>query len=133
MTTISLELAKELKQVCKEKAIKLPKSRFNWQHDWLNVGKCIITDGEIIWDDYRHIAPAYTLDELIEIMPKEIKRPHVREGERTYYRTISRDYMASYMSGDGTTFFHETDANPANAACKLLIWLIKEGMNKNDE
>jgi hypothetical protein len=122
MTTIDLELAKELKEICKEKGIELPESELIWYRS---------ANGDIYatWfkSKYNVLAPAYTLDELLGIL--SLYPPY--EVDLSYQHTDGNGVVCK----DWTALFEihgidycESDPNPANAACKLLIWLIKEGL-----
>lgn len=147
MKTIDLELAKELQQICKEKGITMPESELVWMpYKDIVVGRkgthrhyfnpAFISENyrDIIKDDWHK---AYTLDELLEWLPHRIKH---EEHKKYYFLEMAKynngynfiyQVFDSYM--DDTYYeFHKLqecgDTNPANAACKLLIWLIKEGL-----
>jgi hypothetical protein len=153
MTTISLELAKELQQICKEKGITMPESFHAWRMD-SNVymsGKREyflyqnfayhhpeLTPPEPEKVDGIKIIRAYTLDELLEILPKKITV------NKFLYCPVLQVYPALYIvvyqtiethnavkKGESPFYPKEAigqDSNPANAACKLLIYLLKEGL-----
>lgn len=119
MTTIDLELAQELQSVCKEKGIELPESEFTYVDCFsLGAGRketCNLNCYDTI------LAPAYTLDELLEILPKSIKNKY-----RLCLTTNNyKEYMIYYEKHTNAIRY---GTNPANAACKLLIWLIKEAL-----
>ncbi len=133
MTTIDLELAKELQSVCKEKGITMPESYFSHYED--NSGYSYITlEREKVRD--RFVAPAYTLDELLEWLPKTIigGLHFPKTGVREFRWKLSPNmkhpetYDIGYYEYDGYRTIIVDTPNPANAACKLLIWLIKEGL-----
>lgn len=119
MTTLSLELSKELQSVCKEKNITMPESEFYWYAD--RIAKDVYVSHT---EQYHHdllIAPAYTLDELLEWL-----------FAKTNYISIKSDISpkkgwTAWCEVKGRMVYQE-DPNPVNAACKLLIWLIKEGL-----
>jgi hypothetical protein len=131
MTTIDLELAKELKGICKEKNLTMPDG-YNW---WIkNKGNKDIYTFPV---QYIHlaecleiIAPAYTLDELLEILPNRITYKGVSEYGLQIIKDASKElYSAAYVYSIAQQIaYWEFDSNPANAACKLLIHLIKEGL-----
>lgn len=136
MKTISLELAKELQQICKEKNITMPESFHAWRMD-SNVymsGKREyflyqnfayhhpeLTPPEPEKVDGIKIIRAYTLDEIMEWLPHRIKVDYGFHLTTTSFN----QYMVYYDKHTNTI---EQDPNPANAACKLLIYLIKEGL-----
>lgn len=131
MKTISLELAKELQQICKEKNITMPESELVWMpYKDIVVGRkgthrhyfnpAFISENyrDLIKDDWHK---AYTLDELLEWLPKKIKVDY-----RFHLTTTSfNQYMVYYDKHTNTI---EQDPNPTNACAKLLIWLLKEGL-----
>lgn len=172
MKTISLEFAKELQQICKEKGITMPESFQAWRMNsnvymsgkreyflYLNFAyqHPELTPPEPEKVDGIKIIRAYTLDELLEWLPDEIVRKeyvtsYYDEPERMELRDISYElilhkkednlYRAIYTQSlneyDEDLNDDEAeeqgflklfdDTNPANAACKLLIWLIKKGL-----
>lgn len=131
MKTIDLDLAKELQSVCKEKNITMPRAFF--YHYKTSTGYEV----SCMRDEWEAISPAYTLDELLEWLPHRIKH---EEHKKYYFLEMAKynngynfiyQVFDSYM--DDTYYeFHKLqeygDSNPANAACKLLIWLIKENL-----
>jgi ABC-type glycerol-3-phosphate transport system substrate-binding protein len=137
MKTIDLELAKELQSLCKEKNLTMPDG-YNW---WIkNKGNKDIYTFPV---QYIHpaecleiLAPAYTLDEILEWLPKYIQIDDDDENDfDVYYRglnwSIDPDgWIAEYQAYmyHSKSYCAEFDPNPANAACKLLIYLIKEGL-----
>jgi hypothetical protein len=122
MKTISLELARELKSVCKEKNVTMPESYHSWYEYRKGVYCLRNTDnGKTV---YKYLAPTYTLDELLEILPKSIKNKY-----RLCLTTNNyKEYMIYYEKHTNAIRY---GTNPANAACKLLIWLIKEELYEN--
>ena len=131
MTTVDLELAQELQSVCEEKGIELPDHYWGWFYQEITESNILLPMFTNTLSEY--LAPAYTLDELLELLPKTIpSRGMVRE-----YRWRLTPNMYNYETYDIGYYDHEgcrmviTDnPNPANAACKLLIWLIKKGFIK---
>lgn len=121
MTTISLELAKELQEVCKEKGKKLWKSEFYWKREYGSIN-CWTDNipynqkGKVVF-----IAPAYTLDELLEWLFAKTKYISIRSD------ISPKKGWTAWCEKKGWMIYQE-DTNPANAACKLLIWLIKNGL-----
>jgi hypothetical protein len=144
MTTIDLELAKELQSVCNEKGIKMPNSEDVWAKKRYHTSPYIIYGEEGVYpkclihttDAYAILAPAYTLDEILEWLPKYIQIDDDDENDfDVYYRglnwSIDPDgWIAEYQAYmyHSKSYCAEFDPNPANAACKLLIYLIKEGL-----
>lgn len=123
MKTIDLEYAKELQQICKEKGIELPESYFGWYYQEITETYIVMT-GHGTLSEY--IAPAYTLDELLGIL--SLYPPY--EVDLSYQHTDGNGVVCK----DWTAWFEihgidycKSDSNPANAACKLLIHLIKKG------
>ena len=124
MTTTSLELAKELSEVCKENGIKLPVGQFSyfkWNYPTQEDPKIIemLPSSKDSSPNWLFLAPAYTLDELLEWL-----------FAKTNYISIKSDISpkkgwTAWCEVKGWMVYQE-DLNPANAACKLLIWLIKE-------
>lgn len=124
MTTINLELAKELQSLCKEKNLTMPDG-YNW---WIkNKGNKDIYTFPV---QYIHpaecleiLAPAFTLDELLDWLPPSI-----------YTERLRLLNLDKGNDGYGIGYGYEFDSgmfveeNPANACAKLLIWLIKEGL-----
>jgi hypothetical protein len=135
MKTIDLDLAQELQSVCKEKNIEIPESAHRWVYigtKWYLYTGQEFLETQIRNSDVELIATnAYTLDELLEWLPNKIEK-----GTTTYFKTLLHNYNKEYLayyddSNCGyipSTSFFQFDPNPANAACKLLIWLIKEGL-----
>lgn len=139
MTTISLELAQELQQICKEKGITMPESFHAWRMD-SNVymsGKREyflyqnfayhhpeLTPPEPEKVDGIKIIRAYTLDEILNILPEYIFPDN--QYEFLVFKKAENCYKAYYEYH--SQFNCYSDTNPANAACKLLIHLIKEGL-----
>jgi len=85
------------------------------------------------------LAPAYTLDELLEWLPKTIigGLHFPKAGVREFRWKLSPNmkhpetYDIGYYEYDGYRTIIVDTPNPANAACKLLIWLIKENIYGN--
>jgi hypothetical protein len=119
MKTISLELAQELQQICKEKGIELPESEFTYVDCFsLGAGRketCNLNCYDTI------LAPDYTLDELMEWL-----------FAKTNYISIKSDISpkkgwTAWCEVKGWMVYQE-DPNPTNACAKLLIYLIKKGL-----
>ena len=141
MTTISLELAKELREVCKNKGVQLPESYFSyafWIPGQTTTLRCTWQAESSNW---KLVAYAYTLDELLEIIPRycdhnagrdiselTLKKRHDYHDDVWFcgylvdnaYSDTNQSYWSFCLDGE----------NPANAACKLLIWLVKEGLKE---
>jgi len=119
MTTLSLELAKELQQICKEKNIPMPESRFYWHYNafchYVVVENC---------SPFPKSLPAYTLDELLEWLPEYIYEGLTYELLRFKKKENGYDAYYEYNS----QFNCYSDPNPCDACGKLLIWLLKEGL-----
>ena len=154
MTTISLELAKELQSICKEKGIELPDHYWGWFYQEITETNVLLPMFSNTLSEY--LAPAYTLDELLEWLPELITRKEwfsyyddptdeterevyydfiLHKKDKDIYRAIYtwslNDYDEDtndeeYGNKEYLKFFD--DSNSANAACKLLIWLIKNGL-----
>jgi hypothetical protein len=134
MTTIDLELAKELKGICKEKGIELPDHYWGWFYQEITESNILLPMFTNTLSEY--LAPAYTLDEILEWLPKYIQIDDDDENDfDVYYRglnwSIDPDgWIAEYQAYmyHSKSYCAEFDTNSANAACKLLIYLIKEGL-----
>lgn len=124
MKTIDLSNAKELQSVCAEKDITMPESEF--KHSRCGGSYYVFSTSSTQRHD-EDIAPAYTLDELLSWLslqpPSEVTLS---------YQHIDNDGL---VCKDWTAWFEihgidycKSDPNPVNAACKLLIWLIKKRM-----
>ncbi len=129
MTTLSLELAKELQEVCESKGITMPESEFNWKQD--SKRKSYVTNWDNLLKDLV-IAPAYTLDELLEWLPGRIEIRNNTYINDFYKQDWDKDvpvmYNALYATISDVVLMDFTDPNPCDACGKLLIWLIKENL-----
>lgn len=128
MTTLSLVLSQELQSMCKEKKITLPKSYFV-HGDWSDGDFGIfITEREDDDGEITMLAPAYLLCELLAWLPAQMQDKYgnyilqVSKPDNGYDVGYNKDYA------DTPSFATYWDPNPCNAAGKLLIWLIKEGI-----
>lgn len=136
MTTLSLDLAKELQIACKAKGITMPESYF--MHTTMGVypkasAERRQSETPVFLSNHMNtfgiLAPAYTLCELLEWLPK-----HIEQDGRVYEKTllfsyIQNQYEASYLHGMHLMIYFY-DPNPCDACGKLLIWIIKEGLIK---
>ncbi len=128
MQLLSFELAKELHDLCEQKKINMPQSTYFYfgrgkrcgelcQYEWT---ECI-GDIEI---------KAYSLDEIINWLPKYLTYPNDWGGSDKASLGMGtcgdnyQDYLFCYIGLFGLL---RADHNPCDAACKLLIQLIKEG------
>jgi hypothetical protein len=133
MKTIDLELAKELQSVCKEKGIELRKSRFMWFNRFKKGGHIEYDREEeyYIHDDWllsAPVAPAYTLDELLGWLPKEIIiKSNLIAELRIGYRKNVFGCWYEYAENDRTILY---SGEIVDSLCRLLIWTIKEGYLK---
>jgi hypothetical protein len=114
---ISLEVAKELKKISEEKGVELAAPFFSYWHDVID-GK----DKLAITTQTEHrIAPAYSLEELLEILPASIyisREVYILEMDKA-----TDGYGAYYRHNKCCLAFVEQSS--ADAAGKLLIELIK--------
>lgn len=137
MKTISLELAKELQQICKEKNITMPESELVWMpYKDIVVGRkgthrhyfnpAFISENyrDLIKDDWHK---AYTLDELLEWLPREIMIGRWSCGMTVASHWDNKTWIAGYEY-NSKFWLNDTDPNPTNSCAKLLIWLLKEGL-----
>lgn len=132
MNTISLELARELQSVCKEKNITMPEHYWGWFYQEITESNILLPMFSNSLSEY--IAPAYTLDELLEWLPKSITEYFA------YNKVVFEEFLTlvfvkeratkekQWICGLGKNY--SADNSSTNAACKLLIWLIKEGLYK---
>ena len=133
MTTLSLELSKELQSVCKEKNIEMHESYLYWWKDCQEAHKGFPPVFEISHEQPDHgwqpIAPACTLCELLAWLPSKMKDRYA-----TYILQVTKiddGYDVGYNKdyADSPAFATYCDlTNPCDACGKLLIWLIKEGL-----
>ena len=120
--TISLENAKKLYKVAKEKGVALPKSIWCWANDY-DTNYCVALSKSKTALYGEPTYPAYTTDELLEWLLKRIYSPYLlfwtgKDGK--LYTSLENGELDS---GNGV----ET---PADALCQLAIKLIKEGIIK---
>lgn len=83
-------------------------------------------------DSQKCFIATFTVDELLEILPKEIKHKH--NDFSSYYLCMGYDgeksfpmawYEDSDLFGVDEILISEADAKLSNALAKVLIWLIK--------
>lgn len=123
MTTLSLDLAKELQSVCKEKNITMPPA-YNFQSFIMGGLKHSVSSSGLT----THKINFYTLDELLLWLPNKMQDKY---GDYVLQVTkIDGGYDVGYNKDYANTpsFATEWDPNPCNAAGKLLIYLIQEGI-----
>lgn len=141
MKTLSLELAKELQEACKNKGVQLPESYFSyafWIPGQTTTLRCTWQTESSNW---KLVAYAYTLDELLLILPRYCR---YNTGNDISELTLKKrhDYhddvwFCGYLVDKAYSDLEQSywsfclfDPNPANAAGKLLIWCIQEGYLK---
>lgn len=137
MKTIDLDLAEELQSLCKEKNITMPESELVWMpYKDIVVGRkgthrhyfnpAFISENyrDLIKDDWHK---AYTLDELLEWMPREIMIGRWSCGMTVASHLDNKTWIAGYEY-NSKFWLNDTDPNPTNACAKLLIWLIKKNL-----
>lgn len=108
---ISLEVAKELKKVSEEKGVELPNSQAYMDGD----------EASLHTFSYNYIKYAYSLEELLEILPESIyisQEVYILEMDKA-----TDGYGAYYRHNKCCLAFVEQSS--ADAAGKLLIELIK--------
>jgi hypothetical protein len=132
MKTIDLELAKELQSVCKEKGITMPESEFQFGEDRFGLG--VHRDYVLLKSPIRNpqegwlVYPAYTLDELLGWLPKEIiTKSNLIAELRIGYRKNVFGCWYEYADNDRTILY---SGEIVDSLCRLLIWTIKEGYLK---
>jgi hypothetical protein len=119
MKPVSLELAKKLQ----DHGIEV-ESAFYWC--WYKG-----TGWELVAADKKHsvrrpAAPAPTLDELLEVLPK-----HIRFEVEVLYLSVSvawnQQFRIGYYNSDNSLGKQIYDANPTltDAAAQLLIWCVE--------
>ncbi len=139
---ISLELAKKLKELGVNKA-----SIFGWiyhehsegqawacKHPEPNAAWYIITGSNnhkpVLWDEDNEAA-AFTVAELCELLPAFINEGNYRLAIYKFTNTYSIDYC--HVDTGYTLYFSDiADKTLANALAKMLIFLIENGILKND-
>lgn len=131
MKTISLELARELQSVCKEKNITMYKSDNAWvkyaDERYIEYNEPFVIQHAVVDEDYEYLAPAFLLCELMEWLPREIMAGRWSCGMTVASHWDNKTWIAGYEY-NSKFWLNDTDPNPANAACKLLIYLIKKGL-----
>lgn len=132
MKTLSLELAKKLQEACKNKGVQLPESYFSyafWIPGQTTTIRCTWQTESSNW---KLVAYAYTLDELLEILPATIQADN--EEHTVYFKSViwglnpDQWYVGYIYLDEYYKWF--ADTNPCDAAGKLLIWCIQEGYLK---
>jgi len=137
MQAINLNLAIQLQNIAKEKNVKLV-DNYMWYVGDDNVQPSLQDHRE---DCYDNNIPAYTADEVIEMLPDYIEYLH-----KKYFFRVAKSketivpsdaYLAIYSAidwDDGIDYWLQnkssTGESLANACCQLLIWIIKEGFVK---
>ena len=127
---ISLELAKQIAEVAKEKGVELPESEKAW-YKWRN-SQCQRKEIEVIesisphegdYDNYDFIVPAYDCQELGEIL-----KPYVLE-----ITVANRGWEVVYLIGwvDGIREIKtEYDKSEVEARGKMLLYLLENDLMK---
>ena len=150
MKTIDIEKAKELYDLCKEKNITMPESYHAWRMDsnvymsgkreyflYLNFAYHhpeLEPPGPEKVDGIK-IIQAYTLDELMIWLPGSIERKDKATSNfKVFHISLQRDGKYFHVryerySSSGSLDYEGScqSENPADAACEMLINLIKKG------
>jgi hypothetical protein len=121
MITTDLDHSKKLFELAKEKGIKLPFAEHRWEQ--MSETQWNVHNWEQTRMDFQY--PAYTLDELLEFLPKTIRD----KGGFDYDLSLTWDYDSWRIGYDIDEYSFE-DFNLCNACCDLLIWLIEGGYIK---
>ena len=142
---ISLENAKKLYEVAKEKEVKLPQGKFCWKPDVFGNKDWVVAkySKDSRFQDFPF---AYTTDELLEWLPafvtQKIEDKIIPDQYiETNLHLVKTDgyYVAYYpeiKKRNGRFFksefnlFGGADKTSADALCKLAIKLIEEGIIK---
>jgi hypothetical protein len=142
MTTTSLDLSKKLVETAERVGFNLPDSEFVYAKSKANP-TCILMNGLVKIETYRvtgrwDIIPAFTLDELLAIMPFTIfigeedtgieewefiplKVEHADGKNVEYYTNYYYNYDHETATLFGEAKYH---TNLADCVCELLIWLL---------
>ena len=144
MKTISLENAKKLHEITKERGVKLPDSEYfvfddgdfgnkkHWEENDWKYGKCrtikFYDEDENKFDEEANLIETYKAfltDELLEWLSTEIS---IRKDTNGKFNVITYFYRDNSCK-DRDWYYHEADT-PADALCLLAIELIKKGIIK---
>ena len=137
----SLELAKQLKELgVKQKGL------FSWFHWWEGssdelAGKDLVMMAEHNHDSVMFVCSAFTVAELGEILPEEVKTEELDFHFRTKKRKDNH-WIVKYVGrkGSGTSFRYnslkkncegEKGKTEADARAKMLIYLLENNLIKN--
>jgi len=123
---ISLDLAKELAEVMKEKCITPPKSYFwhnwkayHWEHRWEITHR-------IDQLEPKHY-PAYTVAELGEMLPSHAYS--IKEKEKWVCRWWGETTEEQILRENRATIGRNEEAETeTDARCKMLIYLLKNNL-----
>ena len=132
MKTTSLELSKQLQKL----GVK-QESYFYWDMDKEQQALVTAKEMNISYTDTlikNEIFSAYTLDEILNMLPDKIKDNYVYyflKSDKTEEVRYGIYYArAAIEDGVMVEFLHE---NPAEAAGQLLVWCIENGYVKPEE
>ena len=128
MKTVSFDLSRELSEIAKEKGVKLPESYFYWWKDCQEAHSNLPDDFYLAHEENnppdKIVSNAYSMDELLEWMPKSIRNNNYL---RIEWDWINKIWCSKSLDCFDDLFIFTTDSSPADTLCKLAIWLIKEG------
>jgi hypothetical protein len=129
MKTLSLELSRELTELCKSKGITMPESYFcyfeSMQTHAVKIG--------LAKNKMFPIAPAYTLDELMDWLPSSVYKlyPSGKGVVSLLILNKADDGYGALYEFPRDSYYEAlaefTEDNPCDAVGKLLMWCIKEG------
>lgn len=128
---ISLDLAKEIAEVTKEKGVKLPGSEYFWYQYDTNppeIVSIVQVHNDIKSEEYV-ICNAYDTFELFEMLPKSIKRSSWLYDFNIEQNKKTLKYYPSYSDED-IPYGEVGDKSIVKALGKMLLYLLKNNLYK---
>lgn len=89
--------------------------------------------GEWYGSSRKYIAPAYTVGELGEMLPKEIVKDDIFYDFQSTKTMTGKRWIASYVGGGASSVWSECSTREADARALMLIWLIENGHLTTEE
>lgn len=130
-----LETSKELKELeLKEKTIFYWKNMFSERNGYKEPQLQMLTEGDNIVNDL--FIPAYTLEQIWEILPNRIRLRSDKYPDRFFKYTLKIDMTnlkIYYQCSSEVKYFINIDYNLATTAGRLLIKLYEDGIIKDEK